>query len=403
MLAELAVQKQLFPLLTVFAALLGACIGSFLNVVIYRVPLGQSLWHPPSHCPGCGHRIAVWQNVPILAWFFLRGRCFYCRTRISFRYPLIEAVTALLFTAAWVAVYRAQLPWVAAPRLFFLLGALLAVAVIDVEHGVVPDGITLSGSLFALVTALLLPFSVALPGGWGVAAENPGGMTLGVLALLGAAGCPCGTHATAFLEALLGLGAGLLFPTTVRFACQAIWGRRTIRPAAPVAFRLAEGRLRIEGACDAPPADLLPPTFDEILIEAETPASGPAPEAAARPAAARLIVTPDSVVLNGREVPLANAGVIEGRLRRWHLCRDVFGWGDVKLLGMIGAFVGAEAMMGILLLAALAATLVGLAALAVRRGRAVALPFATFLALAAAVWVFFGARLVFWYLSLLLP
>lgn len=94
----------------------GACVGSFLNVVIYRLPLGLSLSHPPSQCPRCGHKIRTRHNLPIVGWLMLRGRCFDCHLPISPRYPIVEAITAVVFAwlaIAWLLVPR---PWLALPE-----------------------------------------------------------------------------------------------------------------------------------------------------------------------------------------------------------------------------------------------------------------------------------------------
>src|SRR3954453_19458150 len=90
---------QLMVLAAVFAGLIGLCAGSFLNVVIYRLPRGESLVTPASHCPGCETAIAPYDNLPVLSWLLLRGRCRKCRTEISARYPLVEALTAALAVA----------------------------------------------------------------------------------------------------------------------------------------------------------------------------------------------------------------------------------------------------------------------------------------------------------------
>ena len=82
------------------AGILGLMIGSFLNVVLYRVPRGESVAYPASHCPECGHEIRVRHNVPVLGWFVLRGRCYDCAAPISARYPLVEAATGVLFAVA---------------------------------------------------------------------------------------------------------------------------------------------------------------------------------------------------------------------------------------------------------------------------------------------------------------
>jgi len=132
-----------------FAAPFGLMIGSFLNVVAYRLPRGESLVAPASHCPGCETPIRPWDNIPLLSWVFLRGRCRSCGVRISPRYPLVELLTGVLF-AVVAAVHglhaelAVELPFVA---------MLIAVADIDLEHRVVPNKI-------------LLPVAV-----WGVAAS----------------------------------------------------------------------------------------------------------------------------------------------------------------------------------------------------------------------------------------
>ena len=91
-------------LLVAIGGLVGLAIGSFLNVVIYRVPRDESIAFPPSHCPACCHRLSTWENVPLLSWVWLRGRCRYCAAPISVRYPLVELMTAALFVVSGIAV-----------------------------------------------------------------------------------------------------------------------------------------------------------------------------------------------------------------------------------------------------------------------------------------------------------
>src|SRR3954471_17144403 len=112
------------------AALAGLLIGSFLNVVAYRVPRRESLVSPGSRCPSCGHAIAPYDNVPVLSWLVLRGRCRHCGARISARYPAVELVTALVFAA--VAIVRGLDAELALTLPFAAM--LIAVANIDLEH-----------------------------------------------------------------------------------------------------------------------------------------------------------------------------------------------------------------------------------------------------------------------------
>jgi leader peptidase (prepilin peptidase)/N-methyltransferase len=125
---------------------LGLLVGSFLNVVIHRVPLGISVVFPPSHCPNCEMSIKPWDNVPILSYLVLRGRCRGCSTSISLRYPAVELVTGLLFMA--IAWRFGQSWWTLVHCLF--AAALIAAAMIDFDHQIIPDGISLGGLVVAM-------------------------------------------------------------------------------------------------------------------------------------------------------------------------------------------------------------------------------------------------------------
>ena len=159
--------------MTAVAVALGLAFGSFLNVVIYRLPRGESLSHPGSRCPGCGQPIRAFDNVPVLGWLLLRGRARCCKIWISPRYPLVEALGGLL---AW-AIVRAiifELPdetvWWKVVLLFALYLALalglLAAAFIDLDHMYLPDPITIGGAVFGILSVPLrgATFSDALLG-----------------------------------------------------------------------------------------------------------------------------------------------------------------------------------------------------------------------------------------------
>jgi leader peptidase (prepilin peptidase) / N-methyltransferase len=130
---------------------LGACIGSFLNVVIYRLPLGKSVVTPGSHC-ACGHPIAWYDNIPILSWFILRGKARCCGRAYSFRYPFVELLTALLFLACWLLFPPAK-----AGCGMILLSALLAATFIDLDHMIIPDVFTLGLGVFGVLLSFLVP------------------------------------------------------------------------------------------------------------------------------------------------------------------------------------------------------------------------------------------------------
>lgn len=152
MIARLQEVQSAFPwFFPLFAGLTGACIGSFLNVCIYRIPKNESVVSPRSHC-GCGQPIAWHDNIPVLSWFLLRGRARCCGRSFSFRYPAIELLTAALFVACWLVFPPAKA----------LAGAVLCSIVIcahfiDHDHMIIPDVFTVGGAAAGLLLSLLLP------------------------------------------------------------------------------------------------------------------------------------------------------------------------------------------------------------------------------------------------------
>ena len=201
-----------------FIALLGVILGSFLNVVIHRLPLGESLASPGSRCPSCGTPIAPYDNVPILSWLLLRGRCRHCGASISPRYPTVELLTAATF-AAVVAVrgfdddLLLELPFVA---------CLIALAGIDLDHKLLPNKIVYPMAVYGLVataivdTGDLVEHLIAGAGGFLflfiAVLAYPRGMGMGDVKLAGAMGLYLGLSLvpamlTAFLTgSLVGLG-----------------------------------------------------------------------------------------------------------------------------------------------------------------------------------------------------
>ncbi len=147
-------------LLIALIAVFGLLIGSFLNVVIWRVPRGEDIVKPPSHCPDCGHRLAWRDNVPVVSWLLLGGKCRYCGARISARYPVTEVLTAVVFVAVTLIV---GINW-SLPAYLWLGGAGIALAIIDIEHRRLPNAITLP-SYIAVGLLLLLP--AIIDGQWG--------------------------------------------------------------------------------------------------------------------------------------------------------------------------------------------------------------------------------------------
>jgi leader peptidase (prepilin peptidase)/N-methyltransferase len=244
-------------------AVVGLCVGSFLNVCIYRVPRGGSLLRPRSRCPGCEHELGWYDNIPVISYLLLLGRCRRCRSRINPRYPIVEVLTAAVFLLHYMVFGLTALLFV---RLLFAC-ALIVLFAIDLEHQILPNVITLPGVAAGLVFSLVFPPGV--------------------------------------LDALLGalVGGGVL-------------------------WLMAEAYYRYSG-------------------------------------------------------------------------QEGMGGGDIKMLAMIGAFLGWQLALVTLMLSSVMGSAVGLALILARRGSGKrALPYGTFLAVAALVGSLFGESLLNWYTGL---
>lgn len=141
------------------AAILGLIVGSFINVVVHRVPRGESVVGPRSRCPVCGRPIAAWDNVPVLSWMMLRGRCRGCAVRISLRYPMVEAATGLAFAA--VVLGQGVTPMTSLWLAF--VAALITAALIDLEHHYIPDAISMGGLAVGLLLVPCARFAEGVP------------------------------------------------------------------------------------------------------------------------------------------------------------------------------------------------------------------------------------------------
>jgi leader peptidase (prepilin peptidase)/N-methyltransferase len=222
----------------VLAALGGFIIGSFLNVVAYRLPRGESLAHPPSRCPSCGAPVKPYDNVPVLSWLLLRGRCRSCGAAISARYPVVEALTGALY--ALVVLAR----WDDASGIalgIVLVTVLVPVAIIDFEYRIIPNRITAPAAVIALVIGVVLDpdfvpeqlIAGAAAGGFFLLAAlaYPRGMGMGDVKLAGVMGLYLGRGVG--LAVLVGLVAGVLVGALIIARVGAKEGRKTAVPFGP--------------------------------------------------------------------------------------------------------------------------------------------------------------------------
>ena len=156
-----------YAFLTLLSIAWGACIGSFLNVCIYRIPLELSVVSPGSHCPSCKKPIRWFQNIPVLAYLFLRGKCARCGVRISPRYAVVELLTALLFLLAWLKFDMAGgsrplglvpvTDLLLVPVFWLVIMGLVLGTFVDFEHMIIPDRVTLGGIACGLAASALVP------------------------------------------------------------------------------------------------------------------------------------------------------------------------------------------------------------------------------------------------------
>jgi leader peptidase (prepilin peptidase)/N-methyltransferase len=220
-----------------FSALVGLVVGSFLNVVAYRLPRGESLVSPGSHCPGCGEPVRVYDNVPILGWLLLRARCRACGQPISAQYPLVEALCAALAVAV-VLVKHSAYDLVLG---LALVAILVPVALIDLEHRIIPNKITLPAAVAAVAIGLVLKPSgvpeqlIAGAAGGGFllvfALAYPRGMGMGDVKLAAVLGLFLGRSvAVAILSGVL---AGAVVGAVVVARVGVERGRKTAVPFGP--------------------------------------------------------------------------------------------------------------------------------------------------------------------------
>jgi leader peptidase (prepilin peptidase) / N-methyltransferase len=219
------------------AGVLGLIFGSFLNVVAYRLPRGESLARPASRCPGCNTPIKPYDNVPVLSWLALRGRCRSCKTAIAWRYPLVELTTALLLALTVVVLGANENVWLG---LAFVL-LLVPVTVIDIDFRIIPNKLMILGTVVALaILALTRPGAIPEHLIAGVAAGGfllvaaiayPGGMGMGDVKLAFVMGLFLGRDVGVAM--LAGLLAGSLIGAAVMARKGVKQGRKTAIPFGP--------------------------------------------------------------------------------------------------------------------------------------------------------------------------
>ena len=352
-----------------FAFILGAAVGSFLNVCIYRLPVDLSINRPRrSFCPACKKPIPWHQNLPLISWIVLRGRCANCGSKIAFRYFAVELLTALLFLAIWQTF-----PWQMAIGYWIFVSFLIVGTFIDFEHFIIPDRVTIGGIIAGILASVTVPTLM----------DTDSRLAAGVRSMLAAA-----------------LGYAILL--IVLEAGKIAFGRKRIRFDTPTPFtwtKREDDADFVIGSEKSLWSDYFAREKDRLLLQCDQ-----AKIDNHSYGTVALDFHYDRVGVEGQVLPLDDVMQISGVARGLLIPREAMGRGDLKFLAAIGAFLGWRAVLFSLFAGSLLGSIIGLITLIVgKRVWSAKLPFGPYLAFGAVSWIFFGDTFLHWYAGLLSP
>jgi len=334
----------------------GSMVGSFLNVCIYRMPLGLSVVSPPSHCPHCKYSIPWFLNMPLFTWLLLRGKCKNCRAPISVRYFLVELLTGIMFLGCWLT-YGSVSAWLALTYSLLVAGLIVA-TFIDFEHYIIPDEITIGGT----VVGLLLSF------------------------------CPLlhqqKTMLAGFGQGLIGaaVGWGIIYGV-VRLG-KVMFGRERVELPVDAKIIFSEAAVHLPDR-DIPYEELFYRQSDEIVMQARTLELI---DRCYRDITVRL--SPKRLRVGDEEFDPEKVHQMEAVSTEIVLPREAMGFGDVKFMAAIGAFLGWQATLFSLVVSSFLGSAVGIIGMATQgRERFARIPYGPYIAAAAAIWIFLPASI----------
>jgi leader peptidase (prepilin peptidase)/N-methyltransferase len=353
-------------LFSAFAFILGAAIGSFLNVCIYRLPRDLSVNKPRrSFCPNCKKEIPWNQNLPLFSWLALRGRCAHCGSKIAFRYFGVELITALLFLAVW-----RSFPWQVALAYWVFVSILVVATFVDLEHFIIPDQVTIGGTIAGMIASFAVP------------------------ALMNS-----DSRLAAVIRSVLAALLGYVILWIVLEAGKIAFGKKRIRLDAPTPFTWARRGDDADFAVGGEQSlwsEYFAREKDRLLLHCD--------EAKIDNREFREVTLEfhyNRVAVGAEEILLDNVDHISGVARELEIPREAMGRGDLKFLAAIGAFAGWRAVLFSIFAGSVLGSLVGLLTLVIgKRVWSAKLPFGPYLAVGALIWIFFGDDFVAWYLGL---
>ncbi len=346
----------------------GAMVGSFLNVCIHRLPRGMSVVNPPSHCPHCQFTIPWFLNIPLVTWLWLRGKCANCAAPISARYFLVELLTGLAFAAAWHKFGNAgawQQTGLLAAAYCLLLAGLLAATFIDFEHFIIPDEITLGGTVVGVLISLV------------------------ILDLHNAA-----TIGQALKWSLIGAGTGALIVYAVLLLGKLAFGRQKIELPTRSRIYFTESSLVL-------PDETIP--YEELFYRGSDTIHLHASQLELTDrcyADVPVRLSQQALFIGKEKLDPTTVAQMEAVTDQLVIPREAMGLGDVKFMAAIGAFLGWQAAVFSLLVSAVIGAVAGVTLIAIgKRDWSAKLPYGPYIALAAVIWLFSGhAWEIFWWL-----
>ena len=373
-------EQLLIGLLHVIVFMLGAGIGSFLNVVIYRLPLGISVNNPRrSFCPHCKKQIPFWRNIPIFSWLLLRGKCADCGAPIPFRYFFVELLTGVLFYTEFRVFggrWEYLSTWGPAVLLYWIFTALLiAGTFIDFDHFILPHEITIGGWIVGLLGSFWVPEMVG-------ETEHGRGILISFVSSCVALG---------LLWAVVELGKMAFGRLKETFEKPQSWGISQPDEEQPPIFKCGETEL--------PWADIFTRASDRLIIKAPKVQVN---DRSFTDATVEIKMTTMKVKSGAGEdtFDLEKVTKLEGTTSEIVIPREAMGFGDVLLLAMIGAFLGWKAVLFVIVGASVLGTLCAvLPRLIGKTEWGARIPFGPYLACSALIWVFFGMQILDWYLE----
>jgi len=374
-MADPTIWKALpFHFWTVTAFVFGSVVGSFLNVCIHRLPLGESIVSPPSHCPHCRYSIPWYLNIPLFTWLWLGGRCAHCKAPISPRYFVVELLTAALFAACWIKFGELS-PGHISPVLplayALLIAGLIAGSFIDLEHLIIPDQITYGGMVAGLFCSFLAPqMHLAFPGLTRVSSIGAG-------------------LADSFLG--MGVGAGVIYGI-LRLG-KVFLGRQKVDlpPGSRIIF--TETGVQLPGE-EIPYEELFYRKRDAIELQARRVELI---DRCYANSAVRLAT--GCLKIGGETFDPEKVLCLEVEADRIVLPREAMGPADVTFMAAIGAFLGWPAVFFCLGISSLLGSIVGGTAIVFKkRDWSSRIPYGPYIAVAAVVWIFGGYQWLRWFL-----